>query len=125
MKNYLNILKQSGHKLTNPRKQLLAVLSEQKRPISAHELHAVLKKKLDLVSVYRTLTLFEQLGIASKETLGNEALYHLGHHHHITCTSCGRTECVPCEHQLPPIKRFTNITHQLLLSGICAPCSKK
>jgi len=118
-------LQQAGHKLTQPRSAVLKALERTKRPLSAKEIHGK-APGVDLASIYRTLKLLSELGIAFEETVENESRYYLGEsqHHHITCQGCGKTECVPCNHKLPAIKQFTNITHQLALSGTCRRCAQ-
>lgn len=121
---YKDIIKQEGYKLTKPRQLLLKALRE-KHPLSAQEIHQAVNKKVDLASVYRTLSLFCSLGIAHKETYKNKKLYYLSNeaHHHIICRKCGRIECVPCNHIFSHIKHFSKIRHAVSLSGICKTCS--
>jgi Fe2+ or Zn2+ uptake regulation protein len=118
-------LKISGYKNTNPRKAVLDFVVNSKTPVSAKIIH---KKNpgIDLVSVYRNLKFFKKLGLVFEDTLKNETFYYASEkmHHHIMCSSCGKIECVPCDHKLPKIKNFTNIAHKLLLSGICGKCKK-
>lgn len=116
-------LKQSGYKLTEPRIAVLKALERSDHPMSAGEIHKK-TQRIDLASAYRTLKLLTELGIASEETIDGETRYYLGaRHHHITCTSCGKINCLPCDHKLPAIKNFSNITHQLVLSGTCSACA--
>ena len=117
-------LKQAGYKLTGPRSAVLKTLERTKRPLSAKDIHGKVPSA-NLASVYRTLKLLSEIGLAFEETVGNESRYYLGEsqHHHITCQRCGKTDCVPCSHKLPSIKQFTNITHQLVLSGTCRQCA--
>lgn len=95
------------------------------KPQSAQDIHASIKG-VDLASVYRTLSLFEELGIVQRENVAGTARYYLSgdQHHHITCTGCGQTKCIPCEHSFKKIKGFRNITHQLVLTGVCIRCAK-
>ncbi|MDP3995347.1 MAG: Fur family transcriptional regulator [Patescibacteria group bacterium] len=116
-------LQKAGYKLTQPRIAVLRALERSDHPMSAGEIHKK-TRRIDLASAYRTLKLLTELGIASEETIDGETHYYLGaRHHHITCTSCGKTDCIPCDHKLPSIQNFTNITHQLMLSGICGGCA--
>ncbi|NUM25827.1 MAG: transcriptional repressor [Candidatus Buchananbacteria bacterium] len=120
-----NILKKSGLKNTACRKHIIGVLIKTHEPISAETLYQKLKKQYDLVTIYRNLAAFEQKGIVFKEHINKIDRYYIDNaqHHHITCTSCGKTECVPCTHNNFKIKNFINIKHQLVLSGICQGCT--
>ena len=45
------------------------------------------------------------------------------HHHHVVCTECMLTECVPCSINIPKVKNFSNIHHSFTLTGLCIRCS--
>jgi Fe2+ or Zn2+ uptake regulation protein len=119
------ILKERGYKLTKPRLAVLQLLKGQKTPLSAREIFKELKQKYDLVSIYRTLKILEKAEIPFAELINGEKKYHLsqGQHHHIICERCGRSECIPCHHLFNKIKNFTNIRHQLTLTGVCNKCN--
>lgn len=125
MKEILQQLKQQGYKLTKPRKMVLSVLSKNSEPKSAQEIHKKIKK-VDKVSVYRALNLFEELGLVNIENLDNEKLYCLATdpHHHIVCKKCGYSEEVSCTYEFGKSDNFSNIQHQLTLTGLCKKCSK-
>ncbi|MBA4337019.1 transcriptional repressor [bacterium] len=118
-------IKQSGYKLTKPRELVLKTLQNTHEPICAQEIHKKLNKKVDLASIYRTLNLFVSIGIAFKEIISEKDLYYLAkkQHHHVICTKCGYSECIPCNHLFKNIKNFTNISHNITISGICKKCS--
>lgn len=115
-------LKQAGFKITTPRQLILEVLKKYKTPLSAKQIYQYLPQ-IDLVSIYRNLKLLTNLKIIFQEIINNETFYYLDKklHHHIVCQKCGRTECLPCNHKYK-IKNFTNISHQLILSGLCNHC---
>ena len=61
--------KSKGHRVTRPRKAILAILERTRHPMSASEIDTALKRgktSVDLVTVYRTLSVFKQLGIVSR-----------------------------------------------------------
>ncbi|MBU1202766.1 transcriptional repressor [Patescibacteria group bacterium] len=123
---YADILKQSGYKLTRPRQLILEYLKKNEHPIAAGDIYKALKNKIDKVTVYRILGVFEKLGIVFKEFSGKEFLYYLSgkQHHHIICQKCGYSQCIPCSHVFKGIKNFKNIKHHLVLTGLCNKCSK-
>lgn len=122
---YEQKLKQAGYKITRPRQAVLAYLEAGHEPSSASTIHQKIIN-IDLVSVYRTLKLFEELGFVQKDMMAGEERYYLAksQHHHITCIRCGHIKCVPCDHVFEKIKGFSNIKHQLILTGFCSQCNK-
>ncbi|CAN5182618.1 Fur family transcriptional regulator [soil metagenome] len=119
--------------LTKPRKLVYGVLSHSE-PITIQELITALPE-LDKTTIYRTVSLFEQIGIVQRLQIGWKYKIELSneyqdHHHHITCTSCGQTIALPedtiIEERLLELARnqgFTPKDHQLEVRGICAACA--
>lgn len=122
---YQEILKEFGYKVTKPRKIVIDFLVKQKKPVSAQYIFAKIKKNLDKVTVYRVLKVLEEINIVFTERNKKEFLYYIANyqHHHIVCTKCGKSECVPCNHVFNKIKNFNNIKHQLILTGLCNKCN--
>jgi Fur family ferric uptake transcriptional regulator len=60
-------LKAAGLRLTQPRIAILSVLLERTEPISIEQLHQEIKdRSCDLVTVYRCLAAFEELGMVRR-----------------------------------------------------------
>ena len=118
------VFHKAGLRLTRPRTLVWQMLAKNKQPQSAREVYQKLGTRADLASVYRSLRAFEKLGLVQREHIRGEDCFYIADkpHHHITCTDCGKSECVPCGHQFS-IKNFTNVTHQLALTGVCARCA--
>ena len=88
-------LHQAGYSLTQPRRQIIAYLS-QHGPSSSAELAAGLSATVNRATVFRTLTLFRHLGIVHDVGLGPQRQIELAdrfgpHHHHLVCSICGAT----------------------------------
>ncbi len=132
----LESLKSGGKKLTKPRKALLEILESSPLPITAAEVHARLRKKrhaADLVTVYRNLTMLQELGLVNPVGLHEgqmryEVRHGREHHHHIQCRGCG----LIVDLLLCPIKRLTDLVerqtqfavegHALEFFGWCPQC---
>jgi Fur family ferric uptake transcriptional regulator len=126
-------LKAHGQSLTKPR-QIVFVALQNNQPQTMSQLVAASAGRVDRASVYRTVTLFEKLGIVQRLQLGwkyklelSDAFQH--HHHHLTCLRCGRVipfdEAPSLEKNLRAIaqaKKFTMQGHQLEIQGLCANC---
>lgn len=104
---------------------VLSVLEKSERPVTVKDIFSNIKK-IDLVSVYRTLALLEELSLVNCEVLNGEKIYCLAlhPHHHIVCRKCGKMESFECHHQFDNFKNFTDIKHQMMASGICNRCNK-
>ena len=132
----LTSFRSDGHRVTRPRKAILAVLEGTRHPMSASEIHRSLKigkSSVDLVTVYRTLSVFRELGIVSRvEFQEGQFRYELchgrEHHHHIRCRRCGRI----ADLMLCPLKRVMKLVeretrflvddHSLEFTGWCPQC---
>lgn len=126
-------LKSNGYSLTKARKTIFLALLD-KEPQTMAELATTVSKDVDRASVYRIISLFEKLGIAERLQIGWKYKLELSdsfstHHHHITCTNCGRTqvfeETSVLGYELKQIAQeagYTETGHQLELRGLCDSC---
>ncbi len=122
----LNILKKAGYKITKPRQAVINILTSKQHPLTAAEIYHYLPT-VNLSSIYRVLDILTHLNIVQVEQIKNTAFYYLSldSHHHIICEQCGYRQCLPCHHTFADINNFTNIKHQLILTGICHSCAIK
>jgi Fur family ferric uptake transcriptional regulator len=132
----LTSLKSDGRRMTRPRKAILAVLERTRHPISVSEIHTALTREkisVDLVTVYRTLSVFKQLGMVSRvEFQEGQFRYELchgrDHHHHIRCRGCGRIADLmlcPLKKVMAVVERETRFLiedHSLEFIGWCPQC---
>ncbi len=133
-----NVFKDKKLKRSHPRLLIYQELSDVRTPLSPQELyHHLLKeeKKVGLTSIYRSLDLFESLGMVFKIRNGSSVKYKLceleDHHHHIVCKSCGNVvELNFCD--LSDLSRkvsestgYQVIDHQLNFYGLCKDCKTK
>lgn len=89
---------------------------------------------VDRASMYRTVALFERLGIVQRLQAGWKYKLELSdtfheHHHHATCQRCGQVTPLPEDpkletylRHLAAAHRLTLQSHQLELSGLCPGC---
>ncbi|WP_447984295.1 Fur family transcriptional regulator [Nitrospira sp. Nam74] len=136
LNDLMNGLKGQGRRLTRPRKAILQVLQRSQYPLSASEVDARLKQAtiaVDLVTVYRTLTVLKELGLVSQVEFQEgqfryEVRHGREHHHHIRCRGCGRI----ADLMLCPLKKLTALVeretsflvegHALEFFGWCPKC---
>jgi Fur family ferric uptake transcriptional regulator len=130
-----SILKADGDSLTKPRKIVFDLMLNQP-PQSMQVLVQRAKAKTDRATVYRTIELFERLGIVRRLNIGWKYKIELtdafsGHHHHMYCTNCGRVFDLPDNPMLETMidsvstkNGFSPRGHQLEVFGLCVNCSK-
>jgi Fe2+ or Zn2+ uptake regulation protein len=129
-------LVQSPLKRTKNREILLGVMAEKHGPFTAEELRDFIKgKKLDLVTIYRSLASFERVGLVRRCEFGDgmsryEFQCEHEHHHHIICRSCRKTENIDrCTIQKleKVVNRlgYTDVSHTLEFFGVCKSCMKE
>ena len=129
-------LRRKAHKLTGPRQAILELLRRQQHPMSIKEIFSGLPSGgCDLVTVYRSMRLLEEMGMVKRFDFGDGAArFELlgegddGHHHHLVCTRCASVveleECFmrDLEHALATRSGFRAVTHKLEFFGICPRC---
>ncbi|MGH7228176.1 MAG: Fur family transcriptional regulator [Nitrospiraceae bacterium] len=121
-------------KLTRQREQILTVFLKMEH-ITAEQMYRLLAKKdphIGLATIYRTLNLFCEAGLAQARHFGTQTQYdnvsHKGHHDHLICTSCGKiVEFENCDierlqEEVAARNGFTIQTHKLELYGLCSSC---
>lgn len=117
-----------GYKLTPQRLAILkAVASEQ------HQSMGELRSRcpgVGIVTVYRALDLFSELGVVRRIDLGEGPRYEMAedHHHHLICEDCGSVaefeQCPLDPAQLPRVEAgFEVRSHSLEVYGLCRECS--
>ncbi len=129
-------LKAAGYSITKPRLTVFGALQSTK-PKTMRELVDSINGVIDRASVYRTVALFETLGIVTRIQHGWKYRLELSdrftpHHHHLTCTVCHRVisfhepdgfESVVA--RIATDHGFTVHNHGLEVYGVCPQCRLK
>jgi len=135
MEKSLAHLKSHHCKITIPRKKVLAALIRSERPLSCEEiLKSVNSSSIDLVTVYRSVALLEEVGLVNRADFGDSIKrveFSTGehHHHYIRCTDCGAVEAFgDCNFEKWMAKAltqrgFSKIRHSLDVLGLCKKCA--
>lgn len=133
---YIDKLQAKGLKITPQRQEILKVfLESDDNHLSAEEVHGKITQKfpsMSLDTVYRTLGLFQGLGILTELNFGDrKSLFEIdrsNHHHHLICTKCGLSQEIdfcPLEHlDGKRIANFKIQKHSFEIFGICANCKE-
>lgn len=126
-------LKKNGLSVTMSRKIVFNALQGQE-PQTMAELVEACWRHIDRATVYRTVELFERLGMVKRLQIGWKHKLELSddfqhHHHHLTCRVCGRTTPLPEDQALESrlkllaaAEGFTMQDHQVEIQGVCSNC---
>ncbi len=136
MSTWEETLSQAGCRITESRRAVMTVLAQAERPLVPQELLALglkLQATLSLVTVYRSLELFEELSLVRRVHQDTKCQGYLltaaGHRHVLICEKCGRAVEFPGQDDLAAL--ITRVeertgyqvkTHWLQLRGVCAEC---
>ena len=135
---FKNLFKDKNLRRSHPRFLVYMELFGAKALLSPQELYRSLlkkEKKVGLTSIYRSLDLFESLGMVFKIRNGSSVKYKLceleDHHHHIVCKACGNVvELNFCDisdwsKKVSESTGYQVIDHQLNFYGLCKDCRIK
>lgn len=132
-------LRKIGLKHTGQRDTILHTFLETREHLSTDELHRLVKKrdpKIGFTTVYRTLKLLAECGLASEVAFHDGiARYEHQHnrrsHHHMVCTDCGASveffspEVDKIEQEIGRKFRYETRRHTFQIYGMCEECRKK
>jgi Fur family zinc uptake transcriptional regulator len=134
----IQVLRASGYKVTQPRKQVLRVLDGAQEPVSPYEIQKILEgngKHLNHVTIYRILDLFCDLNLAHKVLLLNGFVKcslgkKEGCHRFMVCRECGvlkefadKALCKE-ESEVAQELGFHTEQHFSEVSGVCEKCQE-
>ncbi|MEW6139023.1 MAG: Fur family transcriptional regulator [Thermodesulfobacteriota bacterium] len=143
------LLKARGYRLTNAREAVLGILADAEigAHLSAEDIYRMMQNNrlsVGLTSIYRSLDLLVNLGIADRFDFGDgRARYELAegprgvpHHHHLVCDNCGIVIDYHefTDEELRLIKRteerlsekygFRITGHVIKFHGLCSACKR-
>lgn len=139
-KHIFTLLEQAGHRLTEPRMELIRAVSAQaQHPFTGEDLYEDLRGTgLGRATVFRTLKLLLDLNVLSRLHMEDGCQqYILGpadgsrrdnHHDRLICRVCGRVAYLdhcPMEDSIAGIAKRTGYSvesHQLDIIGLCGDC---
>jgi len=132
-------LKRVGLKHTEQRDTILETFLETREHLSTNELHRLVQKKdakIGFTTVYRTLKLLAECGLASEVAFHDgiarfEHQYNRRSHHHMVCTRCGSSveffspEVDSLEQEIGKTYHFETTRHTFQIYGLCEDCRRK
>lgn len=132
-------LKRVGLKHTDQRDTILRTFLETRDHLSTDELFRLVRKKdakIGFTTVYRTLKLLAECGLASAVPFPDgmaryEHQFNRRNHHHMVCTECDASveffspEVNKLEEEIGRKYHFDATRHNFQIYGVCEDCRKK
>jgi Fur family ferric uptake transcriptional regulator/Fur family peroxide stress response transcriptional regulator len=133
-RDLIELLHSRGQRVTSQRLVILRELRRRAQHATAEELHRAVQQELPGISVptiYATLELFVDLGLARRIETGTAAMYDAGlePHQHAVCRRCGRVQDVNGRLNANALlgaaraAGFHPYGAELIISGLCAECA--
>ena len=131
-----NKLRAENIRCTKQRMNILKVLVQQNKPLTAKQIHQQLEKaeiNLRLSTIYRTLNLLEDKNFIKKLNINDqESKFELMvgvHHHHLVCVNCNEIVALDCplqeyEDELSSETGYNIQDHSIKFYGLCPDCQK-
>lgn len=128
----------AGLRRTGQRELILETFLSTEDHLTSEDLYGLVQKQDDsigLTTVYRTLKLLTEAGLAREVRFGDnktyyEHHYNHEHHDHMICTECGKVieffspEIEALQDQMAGNFGFRPTHHSLRLWGVCSECQK-
>ncbi|MEO5499748.1 MAG: Fur family transcriptional regulator [Candidatus Saccharimonadales bacterium] len=131
---FKQLLASHGHHVTRSRTQVFQLLN-QSQPQSIRDILKLSNGSVDRVSLYRTIELFENLGIIHRVHIGWKYKLELtdhfvAHHHHLSCLKCGTIIDIEDGENITSFIKdvvtkydFSPVRHQFEIQGYCRSCN--
>lgn len=120
--------------LSEIRKEILEIISSEKKPLSAKLIQSRIRHKPDLSTIYRALDFFESGNYIRSISISGTKLYYLqnkdGHGHFLSCRECREIiefkECAVAglKDRLQDKFNYEITGHAIFFEGICQDCRR-
>lgn len=136
---FREFMSRKGLKWTRQREVILEEFLASQDHLSTEDFYLEIRRKnphIGYATVYRTLKLFAECGIAEERDFGaGQVLYELSHkgdhHDHLICTACGaiiefEDEVIEqLQKKVAQAHHFKITNHRLEIFGLCDNCSSE
>jgi len=136
---FLEHIQKAGLRRTSQRDLILEMFLKTEEHMSSEDLYWLVQKKDPTVghtTVYRTLKLLAEAGLAREVRFGDgktyyEHHYNHDHHDHLICTECGKiieffsAEIEELQDKMAENYGFRLTNHSLRMWGVCEDCQKR
>lgn len=135
---FLEHIQAAGLRRTGQRDLILEIFLSTEEHLTSEDLHRLVHRKdpsVGLTTVYRTLKLLTEAGLAREVRFGDnktyyEHHYNHEHHDHMICTDCGKVieffspAIEDLQDQMASSFGFKPTHHSLRLWGVCSDCQR-
>ena len=135
---FLKHIQKQGLKRTSQRDLILDVFLRTEKHLSSEDLYRLVREldpNIGQTTVYRTLKLLSEAGLAREVRFGDgrthyEHNYKHQHHDHMICSRCGKiieffsAELEAIQDAMAAKHRFQINEHLLRIIGVCAECRR-
>lgn len=132
-------IQSEGLRRTNQRDLILETFLSTEGHLTSEDLYGLVHKQDDsigLTTIYRTLKVLTEAGLASEVRFGDgktyyEHLYDHEHHDHMICTACGRVieffspDIESLQDEMADKFGFRPTHHSLRMWGLCSDCHER
>ncbi len=132
---FIDTLRSHGYRITPQREMIVEAIAHQGDHINADEVFAIVQERtrtVNIATVYRTLDLLVEQGLASRIDLGEGRVIYAtdqhGTHIHLVCRQCGQVLDADQEllsafnRQLLSDYRFAPDLQHISVLGLCSDC---
>lgn len=137
-KIFADYLAKQNLRMTSQRELILKTLCRQDKHVTAEQLYEILKKidkSIGHATVYRTLKLLTEAGIARELNFGEGSVRYEPdrdneHHDHLVCVKCGENveffdeEIEAIQTRIAEKYGYELKDHSMNLYGVCSKCRK-
>jgi len=132
---YINTLRNLGYRITPQREMIVEALAHSPHHVTAEEIYAQVHERahaVNIATIYRTLDLLVDLGLASRAGLQDGRVVYAaanhGPHLHLVCRACGNAidasqeMLASLEGQIRQEYGFSADLQHLTIAGLCSSC---
>ncbi len=135
---FIDTLRSRGYRITPQREMIIEAIAHAGQHVNAEEVYAEIQNRthaVNIATVYRTLDLLVEQGLASCVDLGKGRVIYATHQHgphiHLVCRQCGQVTdanqdlLASLTQQLQATYQFAADLQHISILGLCSDCQAK
>ena len=135
---FIDTLRSRGYRITPQREMIIEAIAHAGQHVNAEEVYAEIQNRthaVNIATVYRTLDLLVEQGLASCVDLGEGRVIYATHQHgphiHLVCRQCGKVTdanqdlLARLTQQLQATYQFAADLQHISILGLCSDCQAR